>query len=193
MDIKNLSGIRVGYIDGDDIKNTNGGRIGYISGGDIKDTGGSKIGYISGGDIKDTSGGKIGYIDGNDIKDTSGNKVGYVDGSGSTVQIGAAGFALLKFFNNSGNSTARPSVTYRSGSRDSGHSPGCLFLLFGLLLMSRGGRIGVIISAAFVILSLIVGAVHTANDLLFLVFFVFFCGVIGAGIGALIGWIGKQK
>jgi hypothetical protein len=98
VDIRNASGSRVGYIDGDTIRNASGSRVGYIDGSTIRDASGSRIGYIDGSTIRDASGSRIGYIDGSTIRDTSGNRIGYTDGNGTRIQTGAAGFALLKIF-----------------------------------------------------------------------------------------------
>jgi hypothetical protein len=49
MDIKNTSGSKVGYINGNDIKNTSGSRVGYMEGSDIKNSSGSRVGYVDGG------------------------------------------------------------------------------------------------------------------------------------------------
>jgi hypothetical protein len=98
VDIRNASGSRVGYIDGNTIRNASGSRVGYIDGSVIRNASSSRIGYIDGTTIRDASSNRIGYIDGTTIRNASGSRVGYIDGNATRIQTGAAGLALLKIF-----------------------------------------------------------------------------------------------
>jgi hypothetical protein len=94
VDIRNSSGKRVGYIDGNDVRNASGSKVGYIDGNDIRNASGSRVGYIDGSTIRNASGGRVGYMDGSTIRNASGSRVGYIDGA-ARVHAGAAGLLLL--------------------------------------------------------------------------------------------------
>ncbi|GHT22895.1 hypothetical protein AGMMS4957_13710 [Bacteroidia bacterium] len=180
MDIKNISGSRVGFVEGDNIKDNYGNKIGYVDGNQIRDAYGQKVGYIDGENyIMNTSGNRLAYVDGeNYIKDISGSRLGFLDGGGTKLQKCAAGLVLLgilAYSNDSGSSYSS------SGSGSSEKKSGCLgWILAFFVWLPFGGKICALIGIALPIVDAIIN--QSYNNILFIIPFGF---LVGAGIGSL--------
>jgi len=200
MDInfKDIHGNRVGYINGNDIKDNYGNRVGMIVGDDIKDNYGNRAGMLSGNDVKDNYGNRVAMIIGSDIKDNYGNRIGYPVESASNKEIAAAALLLFNLASSSVSSNSPDTDipyqdNYNSDKHGCGYIFGFLISIFRFLIKSWGGRIGVIIGVIFIIFSYF----HSGGggDILNILFTgILICivlGLIGAGIGAIVGLIGK--
>ena len=167
-----------------DFKNKYGEFVYRIEGNQIYDTHGNWLYTIAGDHINDSYGNWCYKIADECLFDTHGNKIGEMKDLAD----------ILPLPKSAGSNGVASSIG--ASIAKSSNPPGCLGMLFGLgfflFKANWGGRIGMILGLIVTIMTFATGGDKNPLNVIFMgLFSIFFLGIVGALIGAIVKFIIK--